>query len=122
MYKLPFDPHWFLRIAMAAVFLYHGLTKNVKGFSESFGFPLIIGALVIFAEVAGGAGFIAGGFTKDKYFGLTVTQWSALAVIPVILGGIALVHWKNGFNIMDNGWEYLFVLLMIAYYFMFESH
>jgi len=120
MYKLPFDPHWFLRIAMAAVFLYHGLTKNVKGFSESFNFPLVIGALVIFAKVAGGAGFIVGGFTKDKYLGLTVTQWSALAVIPVILGGIALVHWKNGFDIMNSGWEYLFTLLMIAYYFLFK--
>lgn len=119
MIQLPFDVHWFLRFAMAAVFLYHGLQKNLKGFSEKFNLPVIVAAAVIFAEVAGGAGFLAGGLTNEKYFGLSLTQWSALAVIPVLLGAIALVHWKNGFNFMNGGWEYQFVLLMIAYYFLF---
>ena len=122
MLKLPFNPHWFLRIAIAAVFLYHGLQKNLKGFSEKFNLPVIVAALVIFAEVAGGAGFLAGGLTDEKYLGLSLTQWSALAVTPVLLGAIALVHWKNGFSFMNGGWEYQFVLLMIAYYFLFAGH
>ena len=116
-----FDPHWFLRIAMAAVFLYHGLTKSLNSFAKSFNLSLLVAGLVIFAEVAGGAGYLAGGIIKDKYFGMTITQWSSLAVIPVIIGGIILVHWKNGFNIMNNGWEYLFTLLMIALYFLFRK-
>ena len=48
-----FDPHWFLRIAMGGVFLYHGLTKNPTGFANAFGLPLVVALLVMFAEIAG---------------------------------------------------------------------
>jgi putative oxidoreductase len=36
------------------------------------------------------------------------TRWVALALIPLILGTIYLVHGKNGwlFSNKDGGWEY----------------
>lgn len=101
-------------LAMGIVFLYHGTTKKLGEFSKMFKLPIFIASLVIFAEIAGGIGFLLGGFIKDKYFGLTITQWASLAVIPVLLGAISMVHYKNGFNFMDNGWEYQFVLVMVA--------
>ena len=115
-----FDPSWFLRIAMASVFLYHGLTKNVTGFSKAFNFPIFISALVILAETLGGLGYVVGGVLNKPYLGYTITQWASLAVIPVLIGAIYLVHWKNGFNIMNNGYEYQFVLLLIALYLFFN--
>jgi putative oxidoreductase len=107
---------WFLRIAISAVFLYHGLTKDLNSFAKHFKLPLIIAALVIFAEIIGGFGYLIGGFYEDTVFGLSITQLSSLALIPVLLGAIYLVHWKNGFNVMNGGYEYQFVLLMIAIY------
>ena len=114
------DATWFLRLGLGIVFLYHGLTKSVKGFSTSFGLPTIIAIAVIFAEISGGLGYLLGGLFKDKLFGLTLTQLSSIAVIPVLLGAIYMVHWKNGFNFMNNGYEYQFVLLMTALYLLLK--
>jgi putative oxidoreductase len=118
--NLPFDHNWFLRLAIGTVFLYHGLTKDLKGFSTGMNLPLVVGGLVIFAEIAGGLGYLLGGFNDKEYLGFTITQWSSLAVIPVLIGAIYLVHWKNGFDGMKGGFEYQFTLLMIALYFLFN--
>ena len=116
-----FDPTWFLRTAIASVFLYHGLTKDADKFAESFALPMVTALAVIFAEVAGGMGYLIGGVTKCKPMGLTVTQWSSVAVIPVLLGAIFMVHWKKGFNVMNGGYEFQFTLLMVALYLLFRD-
>jgi putative oxidoreductase len=112
---------WFLRIAMASVFLYHGLTKKLNSFAKHFKLPLIIAALVVFAEIAAGLGYIVGGLYNKNILGFSITQWSSIAVIPVLLGAIFMVHWKNGFNVMNSGYEYQFVLLMIAFYMYYNA-
>ena len=118
--QLPFDHHWFLRFAMASVFLYHGLTKNLKGFAKTFKLPMWIAAAVIFAEISAGIGYILGGVYNMYFMGYTVTQWASLAIIPVLLGAIYLVHWNKGFNVMKGGYEFQFTLLMIALYMFFR--
>ncbi|MBT8144809.1 MAG: DoxX family membrane protein, partial [Gammaproteobacteria bacterium] len=52
--------HWLLRIALASVMLFHGIGKaaNIGGFVEMSGLPLVIAALVTFAELAGGIGIV----------------------------------------------------------------
>jgi len=112
--------HWLPRIGIAAVFLFHGIGKlaSVGGFAQMMGLPYPVAALVTFAELAGGIGIIVGGFTSDL-----VTRLAALAMAPVLLGAIIMVHWgrwsftpAEGFPM--GGMEFQVVLLLIALYFL----
>lgn len=114
------NTHWLLRLALASVFLYHGFGKvaNVAGFAEMMGLPVPVAALVTFAEVAGGLGILIGGFGKEL-----ITRLAALAMIPVLLGAIVMVHaprWSfvpaEGFPM--GGMEFQVVLILIATYFL----
>ncbi len=81
--------HWLLRIGLAGVFLYHGIGKvmDLGGFSQMMGLSTPVAALVTLAEVAGGAGIIVGAFTNDL-----ITRLAGLAMAPVLLGAIFMVH------------------------------
>ncbi len=112
--------HWLLRIALAGVFIFHGVGKvmNLGGFSEMLGLPIAVVALVTFAELAGGVGIIVGAFTKDL-----ITRLAGLALAPVLLGAIFMVHWgrwnftpAEGFPM--GGMEFQVVLLFTALYFL----
>jgi putative oxidoreductase len=107
-------------MALASVFLYHGIGKvaNVSGFAEMMGLPVFVAALVTFAEVAGGLGIIIGGIGKEL-----ITRLAALAMIPVLLGAIFMVHgprWNfvpaEGFPM--GGMEFQIVLTLMASYFL----
>lgn len=117
-----FEPHahWLLRAGLASVFLFHGFGKvpNVAGFAEMMGLPFAVAALVTFAEVAGGIGILVGGFKSEL-----ITRLAAIAMIPVLLGAIVMVHgprWSfvpaEGFPM--GGMEFQVVLLLGALYFL----
>jgi len=82
--------HWALRGAILSVFLYHGMDKfsNLAGFAEMAGMPVMMAVLVAAAEAGGAILVFAGGFTKDW-----ITRIGALAIMPVMLGAIFMVHW-----------------------------
>ncbi len=112
--------HWLLRVALAGVFLYHGLYKvmNFEGFSQMMGLPTSVAAVVTFAELAGGAGIIVGALTNDL-----ITRLAGLAMAPILLGAIFMVHWgqwnfapAEGFPM--GGMEFQVVLLFTALYFL----
>ncbi len=112
--------HWLLRIGFAGVFLFHGIGKVMAfdGFSQMLGLPTPVAALVTFAELAAGVGIIAGAFTNDL-----ITRLAGLAVAPVLLGAIFMVHWgrwnftpAEGFPM--GGMEFQVVLLLTALYFL----
>ncbi|MDJ0918186.1 MAG: DoxX family protein [Woeseiaceae bacterium] len=118
--KLTPDAHWLLRAGLASVFLFHGFGKvpNVAGFAETMGLPYTIALLVTFAEIAAGLGIIVGGFGREL-----ITRLATLAMIPVLIGAIALVHgprWSftptEGFPM--GGMEFQVVLLLGALYFL----
>lgn len=106
---------------LATVFLYHGLTKNLVSFAKNFNISPLIAGLVIAAEILGGLGYLVGPFSDQEIAGLNLTQWASLAVIPVLIGAIYLVHGKNGFNVMNGGYEYQMVLLAVALYLFFKN-
>lgn len=114
------NAHWLLRIALASVFIFHGWGKvmNLGGFSEMLGLSTTVVALVAFAELAGGIRIIAGAFTKDL-----ITRLSGLALVPVLLGAIFMVHWGR-WNFVPaedfpmGGMEFQVVLLLMALYFL----
>ena len=114
------NAHWLLRIGLASVFIFHGVGKaaNLGGFSEMSGLPTAVAALVTLAELAGGVGIIVGAFTNDL-----ITRLSGLALAPVMLGAIFMVHWgrwsftpAEGFPM--GGMEFQVVLLLTALYFL----
>lgn len=94
-----------LRISLAILFFAHAWLKirvftpagSVKYF-ESLGVPGWFAYATMAAEIGGGALLLLG----------IGTRWVALALVPLMLGTIVLVHAKNGFwfTNKDGGWEY----------------
>jgi putative oxidoreductase len=94
-----------LRISLAIMFFAHAWLKikvftpagTVKYF-ESLGVPGWVAYATMAAEITGGLLLLLG----------IETRWVALALVPLILGTIVLVHGKNGWQFTNNGggWEY----------------
>lgn len=105
--------HWGLRLSLAATFIYHGLGKwPVTGFAESFGMPLLIAWAVVVAEVVAGLALIIGAFGKEA-----LTRLGGLIVIVIMIGAIAMVHAKNGWNVSSGGMEFQVLMLAVGLYF-----
>jgi putative oxidoreductase len=94
-----------LRLALGALFLAHGLLKllvhkpaGTAAYFRSLGLPGFIGYLTMAAELGGGSLLILG----------IATRLVALALVPLILGTIYMVHGSKGwlFTNKDGGWEF----------------
>jgi putative oxidoreductase len=100
-----------LRLALAAVLLYHGIPKlmnfgaTVAGF-QSMGLPAppLTAALALLAEVAGGLLILLG----------VAVDLAGLLVVIDMFGAIVWVHWANGFDFTKGGWEHPFTVLAMA--------
>lgn len=114
--------HWFLRIALGSVFLYHGLTKfpALGGLAEMMGMPVLMVGVLATIETLGGLFVLVGGMGPDW-----MTRLGGLFIIPVMLGAIFMVHLQHGWNSvnmgtgnMGKGMEFQVTLLLIALYFL----
>jgi putative oxidoreductase len=100
-----------LRIALAAVLLYHGVPK-IMNFGATVGAfqsmqvpaPTLTAAFAILSEVIGGILIL---------LGIAVDIAGVLVVIEM-LGAIATVHWAKGFDFTKGGWEHPFTVLALA--------
>lgn len=122
--------HWLLRASLAGVFLFHGLQKfivpGIEGFAGMMGMPVAIAAAVALAEVLGGAGIIAGATIRGR-LGDLVTRLSGLAIAPVMIGAIAMVHWGQWSFVASQshpmgGMEFQVVLLLLGVYFVIRGN
>lgn len=111
--------HWLLRLALASVFLYHGLPKfqDLAGFAGMLQLPVWVAALVAIAEVGGALALLVGGFWNGM-----LTKLGGLMIAPVMVGAIYMFHWGQwGFFPTEanpmGGMEFQVVLLAIALYF-----
>lgn len=100
-----------LRLALAAVLLYHGLPKvmnfgaTVGGFqSMNIPAPTLTAVFAILAEVVGGILILLG----------VAVDLAGLLVIIDMLGAIFTVHWAAGFDFTKGGWEHPFTVLVMA--------
>lgn len=112
--------HWLPRVAFASVFLFHGVGKlvDVAGFAAMMNLPLMAAWLVTFAEIAGGLAVLAGPLLGRDW----ITRAGGLAVVPVLLGAIAMVHWGQWSFVATEthpmgGMEFQVVLLLLALWF-----
>ena len=105
--------HWALRLSLAATFLYHGIGKfPVPAFSEAMGMPVPMVWMVAIAEIIAGVALIVGAFGKEM-----LTRLAGFIVIVIMIGAIGMVHFKNGWNVMNGGMEFQVMMLALGLYF-----
>jgi putative oxidoreductase len=100
-----------LRLALAAVLLYHGLPKlmefgaTVDNFQKmNIPAPTLTAAFAILSEVVGGILILLG----------VAVDLAGVLVIIDMLGAIFTVHWGSGFDFTKGGWEHPFTVLVMA--------
>lgn len=102
-----------LRLSLGSMFIAHALLKvlvftpaGTADFFTSLGLPGWMAYLAIAAELGGGALLILG----------VQTRIVSLALLPVLLGALFLVHGANGWLFANEGggWEYLAFLVMAS--------
>jgi len=107
-----------LRVALAAVFIYHGLDKIHP--NNSYGLhwadpmgeatpPVLknappVQALVAWGELLCGVAVALGLFTR----------LAAVGLIVIMVGAITTVTGGHGFSAVSGGYEYNFVLILVA--------
>jgi len=122
------NAHWLLRIALASVFIYHGVLKfqNLEGFAQMLPISYLQTVLVAAAETIGGLLVLLGGFRGDQLSDLA-TRIGAALNIPVMIGAISLVHWGR-WNFLPSeshpigGIEFQTVLILIMLYLVFTGN
>ena len=94
-----------LRISLGVLFLAHFGLKffvftpaGTAQFFQSLGLPGALAYLTMVAELLGAIALILGVYTR----------FVAIALIPILLGAIATVHWSAGFFFTNanGGWEF----------------
>jgi putative oxidoreductase len=116
------NAHWLLRIALASVFIYHGILKfqNLEGFAQMLPISYLQVVLVAIAETGGGLLVLLGGF-RDNAISDLATRIGAALNIPVIIGAIAMIHWGQ-WNFVPSethpmgGFEFQAVLIFVMLY------
>ena len=97
------NAHWFLRIALASVFVFHGAMKfmNLEGTAQMLPISYLQVVLVAAAEVGGGLLVLLGGIGNDRRADLA-TRIGAALNLPVMIGAISIVHWVVGTSSRPN--------------------
>ena len=115
--------HWLLRIALASVFLYHGLLKFpvLSEMAQIMKMPVAAVAMIALFETVGALLVLLGGCLKDW-----MTRIGALLICPIMLGAIK-IHWGQ-WSFMPSethpvgGIEFQTVLLFIALYLVVKGN
>lgn len=122
--RLAVYAHWALRVALASVFLYHGIGKltGLEQFAGMSGLPFIIALFVALAEVGGGTLVVVGAFTRDW-----ITRVGAALIIPVMIGAVFMVHWPQWNFVASEshpmgGMEFQVTLLLVALYLVLRGN
>ena len=108
--------HWFLRIGLASVFLYHGGGKflDLNGTAGAMEMSVFMVVLIAIVEVGSILLILAGGVAKDW-----MTRVAGLGFAVIMVGAIFMVHFQYGWNSVGAlGMEFQFTLLMISLYFL----
>lgn len=98
-----------LRVAVGAVFAFHGFAKyqtgmeGVGGFLGSLGIPApaFFAVALTVVELVGGIFMMLG----------LLTHWVAKLFVIVAVVAFVTVHAKNGFSVQEGGYEFIMTLL-----------
>ncbi len=111
--------HWLLRMALASVFIFHGIDKalNPIEMARAMDMPLILISTLAFTEMIGGMMILLGGLGFSW-----ATRIGGFFLMPPMIGAITLVHWGQWRFAPTathplGGMEFQVVLLLLATYF-----
>ncbi|MGI6454879.1 MAG: DoxX family protein [bacterium] len=103
-----------LRLTLGIIFLAHGSQKltpwfggqgisgTIDGFTQmGMFYPQVMAILVALGEFFGGLFLVIGLFSRE----------ASVVIIIIMIGAIVTVHWKNGFFLSQQGFEYNFALI-----------
>lgn len=113
--KLSGIAHWLPRLALAAIFIYHGFPKIAMAgdMAAAMGMPTFMVLMLGFIEIGGSLLLLWGGFGPDW-----ATRVAGILFTIVMIGAIAMVHAQYGWNSInmgDNGGRGMeFQVLIIA--------
>ena len=88
----------------------HGLSATLEAFTQGMGLPMAVALLVIAAEFLGPIGLVLG----------FLTRIAAAGIFAVMVGAIAMVHFKHGFFMnwfgkqAGEGYEYHLLAIAIS--------
>ena len=100
----------FLRLGLGVIFVYHGAHKvfgegaNLGSSWNPHGMPSIMQIMVAWGELLAGLGCLTG----------VLSAFASMGIIAIMIGAIVMVHGKNGFSMMDHGFEYNYALIMMC--------
>ena len=111
--------HWALRIALASIFIFHGIDKfiNVGMISQMMGMSSAVIIILGIAETAAGVLVLLGGFMQDW-----MTRLGGLIIVPIMLGAIFMVHAANGWNFMNGGMEFQVMTALVALFLLIKGN
>lgn len=118
--------HWLPRLALAAIFLYHGDGKfpMAQGLADMMGMPVVMVYLLATMETVGALLILWGGIGPDW-----ATRVAGLIFAVVMVGAIAMVHAQQGWNSVNmgtgnegRGMEFQVLILCTALYFAFKGN
>jgi putative oxidoreductase len=83
---------WPIRVTLAGIFLYHGLTKFPMAgmMAEQMGMPVLMVYMLALAETLGGVFIIAGALFNEL-----LTRIAGGIFAAVMIGAILMVHWPR---------------------------
>ncbi len=118
---------WLLRIVLAAIFLYHGLTKFpvAAQMASMMAMPIIMIYMLAAMETLGGILILVGGLKINK--AELATKVAAAIFAVVMLGAIMLVHWPQ-WSFMPTaakpmgGMEFQVLILAVSAYFLVKGN
>lgn len=115
--------HWFVRLSVAATFIYHGVDKfpSLAAGAEFMGMSLALWTAVAVLEVVAGLALLAGGLLRTTA-GDLLTRFAGIIVIAIMIGAIYLVHWGQWSNLPSEthpvgGMEFQTLLLALGAFF-----
>lgn len=98
--KLSGIAHWLPRLALAAIFIYHGFPKVAAtgDLAAAMGMPFFMVLMVGIIEIGGALLLLWGGFGPDW-----ATRVAGILFTLVMIGAIAMVHAQYGWNSINMG-------------------
>ena len=122
--KLAPYSHWFIRINLAGIFLYHGFGKFMAAemMSKMMMMPIEMIYITGVMEVSGSLLVLWGGFGRDW-----ATRLSGLLFSIVMIGAISMFHWPQWSFVANEakpmgGMEFQLLVAMVGIYFLTKGN
>jgi len=123
--KLSGIAHWLPRLALAAIFIFHGFPKVAMAgdVAAMMGMPVFMVLMLGVIEIGGSLLLLWGGFGSDW-----ATRIAGLLFAVVMIGAIVMVHAKFGWSSINmgnnggRGMEFQVLIIAVSLLYAFKGN